>query len=293
MRKPARRHLVRTSLIALATVVVAGAAAFGAGDHGATTAATARRTTLTRALARYLRTNRLGPIVRVPGHSVRTASGLNNLSSTNWAGYADDNSTGHTYTMVSGTWNQPTVTCPSDENRLVVWWVGLDGFNTGTVEQDGTGAFCSNGTALYFTWWEMYPTNSITIASNALAPADHIVSTVNFTSGQYVLTVKDSTHTAASFTTKQTCTAGCSNASAEWIAETPQEYRGQTPWPKYTMWKETTAKVKSGATTGTISSFPDDEITIVGSDFSTTLGTTGALTNLGKNFNVSWRYAWA
>lgn len=55
--------------------------------------------------------------------------------STNWAGYVD---VGHAYSAVSGMWTVPRVTC-RDES-YAGFWVGLDGWSNGTVEQDGTAA---------------------------------------------------------------------------------------------------------------------------------------------------------
>ena len=207
-------------------------------------------------------------------------AGLSQVSYFNWAGYADDNSTAKTYTHVSGTWKQPQVKCVAGENRVAVWWVGLDGFSNSTVEQDGTLAACHGSTATYYTWWEMYPTNDIQLVGSTVAPGDKIVSSVKFAGGNYTLQLTDSTHPANSFTEVEQCGAGqtCSNASAEWIAETVGTLRGYQPWPNFGTWKLTGAKVTGGATNGTIKSFPDDEITMIGSDLSTVLGTPGALT---------------
>ena len=116
-----------------------------------------------------------------PGrHPSTSVHGLKQVTFDNWSGYADDNSTGKTYTAVSGAWKQPTITCPKNEDELAVWWVGLDGFNNGTVEQDGTMAWCFKGTPAYYTWWEMFPTNSIQIVGSSVKPGDTIAASVNF-----------------------------------------------------------------------------------------------------------------
>src|SRR5487761_829325 len=92
---------------------------------------------------------------RVPGHAQRVR-GLTQQFSYNWSGYADDNTTGHTYRKVSGKWAEPAITC-GKEDQIAVFWVGIDGWNSSTVEQGGTLAQCFEGTAHYYTWWEMYP----------------------------------------------------------------------------------------------------------------------------------------
>jgi hypothetical protein len=90
--------------------------------------------------------------------------------STNWSGYVDTNSGGHTYSEVSGNWTEPTATCTST-NSDAAFWVGLDGFTSATVEQAGTLAVCGDGTASYYTWWEMYPTDALQIVGETVNPA--------------------------------------------------------------------------------------------------------------------------
>jgi hypothetical protein len=245
------------------------------------------------ALKQMLTLGALSPGHRVPGIRANRVGGLTNVSYYNWSGYADDNTGGNTYTKVSGTWKEPTVTCPATETRVAVFWVGLDGFNNGTVEQDGTMAQCFEGTVSYYTWWEMYPSNSIQVVGTSVQPGDSVVSTVTFASGQYTLKVTDSTTPANSFTKTATCGSGltCSNASAEWVAETPSYARGDSPWPSYSTWKVSEAKTTSAGTSGSISAFPDDDITIVGIG-NVPLGKTSVLSDGGKEFNVKWLYAW-
>jgi hypothetical protein len=47
------------------------------------------------------------------------------------------------YTYVHSTFVQPTITCPGVADQYTSNWVGLDGYNDETVEQDGTAA-CSS-----------------------------------------------------------------------------------------------------------------------------------------------------
>ena len=234
----------------------------------------------------------LAPGQRVSGIEEPRVAGLNQVSYDNWSGYADDDSSGNTYTKVSGSWTQPAVTCPTNEDEVAVFWVGLDGFDNSTVEQDGTLAQCYKGTAFYYTWWEMYPTNSITTVGNTLKPGDQISASVNYAKGKYKIALTDQTTTANSFSLTQTCGAGqvCNNASADWIAETPSYDRGLSPWPQFGTWKLTAASATSG-TAGAISAFPDDEITILGT-FGENLATTGALNRAGNAFGVTWAYTW-
>ena len=214
--------------------------------------------------------------------------GLKSVQSTNWSGYADDNTNGNTYSKVTGKWTEPAVSCTSTTS-LAVFWVGIDGFSSNTVEQDGTLAECSGGSASYFTWWEMFPTNSIQVVGSSVAPGDKIVSKVIRSSSTYTLTVTDSTHPANSFSTKQTC-SNCANSSAEWIAEAPSGSGGIFPLANFGKWRLHGATVTSGGTAGVISTFPDDKITMVNSS-GQVKAQPGALNSTGNAFTVTWKRA--
>jgi len=221
-------------------------------------------------------------------HSVGHTSSIKGLTqdqSTNWSGYADDNTGGASYTSLSGTWTQPTATC-TRTTSLAVWWVGIDGFSSGSVEQDGTGVECSGGTPIYFSWWEMFPTNAIQVVSESLRPGDHITSTVTRSGTSYTLTVADSTRGGVGFTTSQSC-SNCANSSAEWIAEAPSGSGGVEPLTQFTTWTLSGATVKSGSTSGVISSFPDDELTMV--DNSGRVKAQPSALSGGNSFSVTWK----
>jgi Peptidase A4 family len=219
------------------------------------------------------------------GHSVRV-NGQNQVQSTNWSGYADDNSAGNTYSTVTGNWTEPAVTCSSRTTQYAAFWVGIDGYSSNSVEQDGTLAECYHGTAYYFSWWEMYPTNSVQTVGTSVRPGDSISASVVRTGTSYTLSLTDSTRPADSFTTTQTC-SNCANSSAEWIAEAPSSSRGVLPLANFGTWTESGATVKSGSTSGVISTFPDDEITMVDSS-GRVKAQPGPLSGSGSGFTVTW-----
>ena len=85
------------------------------------------------------------PIIRTHSTSSETPLGIRNtVESTNWAGYAV---VGSDVSDVVGTWIQPAVTC-SSQTAYVATWVGIDGYSSDTVEQTGTLAYCSGGSAV-------------------------------------------------------------------------------------------------------------------------------------------------
>jgi Peptidase A4 family len=210
------------------------------------------------------------------GHASRVR-GLTQVQSTNWSGYADTSST---FTTVTGSWTEPAVTCGS-RGTDAVFWVGIDGFTSGSVEQDGTFAECSGGSAFYFTWWEMFPTNAIQVVGSSVVPGDSITSSVVRSGTSYTLKVTDSTHPANSFSTTQSC-SNCANSSAEWIAEAPSSGT-VLPLANFGTWTLNNATVNSG----TISSFPDDEITMVDSR-GRVKALPGPLSSSGNSFQVTW-----
>jgi hypothetical protein len=207
------------------------------------------------------------------------------VQSTNWSGYADNNSAGNTYSTVTGNWTEPSITCSGFSESLAAFWVGIDGFTSGSVEQDGTLAECYLGRAYYFTWWEMYPTNSIQVVGQSLRPGDSINSSVVRSGSSYTLKVTDSSRSGDSFSTTQTCSS-CANTSAEWIAEAPSSSTGVLPLSNFHSWALSGATVTSGSA-GVISSFPDDELTMVNSS-GAVKAQPGALNGSGNGFSVTW-----
>jgi hypothetical protein len=132
----------------------------------------------------------------------------------------------------------------------------------------------------------MYPTNDIQVVGGSLRPGDSISASVVRSGTSYTLKVTDSTHSANSFSTTQSC-SGCADSSAEWIAEAPSGSSGVYPLPDFGTWTETGATVKSGSTSGVISTFPDDEITMIDSS-GAVKAQPGALNGSGNGFSVAW-----
>jgi Peptidase A4 family len=211
--------------------------------------------------------------------------GLTNVESTNWSGYAD---TGSSLSNVSASWTEPSATCGRSE-QLAAFWVGIDGYSSDSVEQDGTLIECYGGTAYQYTWWEMYPTNDIQVVGETLAAGDAITSAVTRSGTSYTLTVTDSTNPADSFTETESCSS-CANTSAEWIAEAPSSSTSVYPLADFRSWTASNASVTEGSTSGVISSFTDDEITMVDSA-GRTKALPGSLNSSGNSFSVSWERA--
>lgn len=155
-----------------------------------------------------------GRIVRA---HVAGNSGLPTIS-TNWSGYAAVS--GKKFTFVHSTFIQPKVKCPGVANQWTSAWVGLDGFTSNSVEQDGTFATCggkNNKTPQYEAWYELFPAASVNVFK--VKPGDKIDARVKFANGKFTLTIADLTsHKKA---TKTAACSSCQRSSAEWIVERP------------------------------------------------------------------------
>jgi len=86
------------------------------------------------------------PMIR-PGTNPMIGHGfhVNAAQSQNWSGYAASSGTYHS---VSANWTEPTGHC-SGATRYSAFWVGLDGFNSNSVEQTGTSVDCHGGSPVY------------------------------------------------------------------------------------------------------------------------------------------------
>jgi hypothetical protein len=248
----------------------------------ASTPQAASATAIARAAIKHLAIGQHASDQQVPG--TKHLKGLTQVQSGNWSGYAD---TGSGFSKVTGSWKEPSATCGGSTTSLAAFWVGIDGYSSASVEQDGTLIECYLGTAYQFSWWEMYPTNDIQVVGESVAAGDSISASVVRSGTSYTLKVTDSTHTANSFTTTQTC-SGCANSSAEWIAEAPSGSSGPYPLTHFSTWSETSSTVTAGSTSGVISTFTDDEITMVDSS-GRVEAQPGALNGSGNAFSVTWK----
>src|SRR5437773_12177051 len=106
--------------------------------HRAGKETTVRRTIFVTALvAAFLPVG--GPAVSAVAHGPAVVRHLGHASaaSLNWSGYSAFAS-GTTFTDVKASWVAPSVSCPSGKGQYSSFWVGIDGYNSNSVEQTGT-----------------------------------------------------------------------------------------------------------------------------------------------------------
>jgi hypothetical protein len=168
----------------------------------------------------------------VPGGLMKRPTGAtaqavkNQTSSTNWSGYAATGSAGQ-FNSVSSSWTEPAANCTGSDDEYAAFWVGLDGYNSGSVEQTGTDSDCDGTTPDYYGWYEMYPADPVYF-SNPVAPGDSMSASVTFSGTEtYTLVLTDSTQDWTQTITENE--SGLSRSSAEVITEAPSSESGVLP----------------------------------------------------------------
>jgi hypothetical protein len=151
---------------------------------------------------------------QAPGTHTALVHGHRISYSTNWSGYAV---TGSTFSTATASWTQNAITCTSgDGSTDMSPWVGIDGYNTNTVEQTGSSGDCNGASKDYYAWYEMYP-RGVQIINKPVSPGDQFTATVTHTSGtSYKLVLKDITQ---GWTNSVTRSLNAKNASAEAVME--------------------------------------------------------------------------
>jgi hypothetical protein len=169
-------------------------------------------------------TNAEGSVTSAP--APLTVSTSANAWSQNWSGYAElDPCVG--FTSVSAEWTVPTASCTPGFPTYSAEWVGIDGYGSSTVEQDGTEVDCAmNGTPQYSAWYEMYGDDAVNDgysvplpAGDVVQPGDRIAASVQEAADTWTLAVADYTQ-SWTFST-QLSFSGASRSSAEWVVERP------------------------------------------------------------------------
>ncbi len=208
-----------------------------------------------------------------------------NSTSTNWSGYAAFN-TGTTFTDVKGTWVQPTATCSTRKRTYSSFWVGIDGYNSNSVEQLGTEADCvAKNNPSYYGWYEMYPAAPVNL-SMAVHPGDTFSAEVSVSGTTFTLSITNVT-TGAHFSINKT-SSSAQKTSAEWVAEAPSSFSGVLPLTNFGTVNFSGSFTTGAGHTGSISdgAWSHDAITMAKG--ATTKAVPSALSPDGTAFSVTW-----
>jgi hypothetical protein len=136
----------------------------------------------------------------------------------NWSGYVVQSANGQSFSNVSGSWTQPSVS--SSTPGYSAFWTGLGGAGqqSQSLEQVGTAADTSGGQTTYYAWYELVPAGEQRL-NLAVHPGDQMTGSVTV----------DGTHVTVSLTNRSTghsvtetlTMSDPDTSSAEWIAEAP------------------------------------------------------------------------
>lgn len=240
----------------------------------------------------------LASAAALPASQITLAPRIHDASSqsTNWSGYAVTGSSG-SVSDAKGSWIVPAIqgTC-SGTNQYSSFWVGIDGFNSGTVEQTGTDSDCQGGAPTYYAWYEFYPHPSFLISGLTISPGDHMSAEASFSGRSFTVTITDTT-TGHSFSTSAKV-RGAQRSSAEWIAEAPSSSGGILPLANFGTVSygtdntgiASTCFATIGGTTGAIGSFGASvqEITMV-TNTGVVKAQPSSLSSDGTSFSVTWK----
>ena len=223
-------------------------------------------------------------------------------TSSNWSGYEASNPGAPiAVSAVSGSFVVPTVTCGSGENSYSSEWVGIDGFTSATVEQDGIAAGCEDGSPNYYAWYEMYGDsnlnggNSVELlpTSYPVSPGDTITASVSVTGDNWTLRLDDPTQNWTFSTV--IAFAGAAQSSAEWIEERPAICDGGscalTALSNFGTATFTNATATVNGSNESIAAASGEPIAMWDDDATALLAVPTALDSTGESFNVNWEGA--
>src|SRR5436305_2330032 len=216
----------------------------------------------------------------------RTHDGSSN--STNWSGYAVTGPSG-SVSDAKGSWTVPAIqgTCPGT-NQYSSFWVGIDGFSSGTVEQTGTDSDCQNGAPTYYAWYEFYPHPSFLINGLTVRPGDHMTAEASFNGRSFTVTITD-TSTGVSFSTSARVRSA-QRSSAEWIAEAPSSSGGILPLADFGTVSFSADTATVYGFTGAIGSFGSSvQVITMVSNSGAVKAQPSSLSSSGDSFSVTWK----
>jgi hypothetical protein len=219
-----------------------------------------------------------------------------NTSSFNWSGYAVTG-VNDSVSDVKASWKVPAIqgAC-SSQNQYASFWVGIDGYNSNTVEQIGTDSDCQNGLATYYAWYEFYPHFPYNIPMT-IKPGDVMSAEVSYSGGKFTVSITDVSTGRTWFTSQKIPNA--KRSSAEWIIEAPSSGGilplanfGTVDFGQHYTHISATCDATVGGASGPVGSAAFGaslvEITMVASDGTTVMSQPSGLLTDEESFTDAW-----
>lgn len=222
----------------------------------------------------------------------KTLNQRNTVFSTNWSGYAAAKNlfttVPNTVSAVYGTWIVPTVIKNGGVGYCSVW-VGIDGFNTNTVEQIGVELDWTGSSQSNYAWFEMYPGPTYLIPDFPVRRGDIISAQVVYI-GNSIFQLSIFNHTrniAHTVPTAYTKSTQAKRASAEWIAEAPYYY-GILPLDDFQQVFFSQCSATINGKTGVINNSSWQSTSIVMESSTNIKAIPSSLSSGGSAFSVKW-----
>jgi hypothetical protein len=238
----------------------------------------------------------LAGTLMAPGMCAGKTSG-SSWYSTNWSGYAVTGSSG-SVASVQGSWIVPAVTGSRSTTAYSSFWVGIDGFNSNTVEQIGTDSDIQRGKPVYYAWYEFYPNPMHQITTLSISAGDKIFASVTYSNGQFTVSITDVGK--STWTSSPTTVPGATESSAEWIAEAPSSYFGVLPLANFGTVKfgqdytsiSSTCYATVNGNSGSIGAFGSSvqQVTMV-TNRGIVKASPSSLSSDGTSFTVTWHHS--
>lgn len=231
-------------------------------------------------------TNGAGTVATNPA-SLVVAAGSNN-----WSGYA---ALDQGFRSVTGSWQVPAVTCPGTATTYSSQWIGIDGAQDGTVEQDGTESDCIDGVPTYDAWYEMYGDPAVNNGAEVeispsidrVSPGDAMTASVGLTGSTWTLAISDTTAGWQYSIPIASPSPAPQQSSAEWIVERPGVNGSLSSLADFGTAAFTGAAATDAAASGPISAFNYLPIEMDDSN-NAVLATPGPLGSGGAGFTATW-----
>lgn len=222
-----------------------------------------------------------------PGAKAGVSTGSTNI----WSGYVSKQASSTYYNEAFGEWIQPSISATTCTGATHLSWVGLGGYGTSKLIQDGTNQ--SNQ-----AWYEYLGAGgtgvSITLlpASLGIHSGDTIAAWTSYSAGTAYWTVEDVTSGKASSATLTGASSFYDGSSAEFIDE--RTTFGTTPSPladySATDWTAADAEVTSTGYKDALSSLSNvTQLTMVNPNTGHTLATALNEGSNGYTFQTAWK----
>lgn len=238
----------------------------------------------------------LEPTGGVPPTTDQGAShfGTSTGSSTNWGGYVV-NTPNNAVSDVKGSWVVPKFkgSCGGLYNfSEAAFWVGIDGYSSGTVEQVGTSVECLSAlyvsVVTYFAWYEFYPAGPVVLGLS-IAPGDHVSGEVRYTSSTSLYTVSLRDATTGGIFSKSVGSISANRSSAEWIAEAPTGVSGILPLVDFGTVHFTGCAATISGVAHTVGGFSNIQLWMVNAAGTGYKASPGSLGTSAAGFAVVWK----